>query len=99
MGGDDFLSALGSLTNALFLIASVYIYIALLRQINRRDREALATDPGFGVAEIALATFLIGVFGFSSLGASSVQIVRLRTSDLILNAVVSIGIVLFVWRF
>ena len=52
MGGDDFLSALGSLTNALFLIASVYIYIALLRQINRRDRELLATNPGFGVAEV-----------------------------------------------
>src|SRR5262249_18703580 len=99
MGGADFLSALGSLTNALFLIASVYIYIALLRQINRRDREVLATNPGFGVAEVALATFLIGVFGFSSLGASSVQIVRLRTSDLILNAVVSIGIVLFVVAF
>jgi len=99
MGGDDFLSALGSLTNALFLIASVYIYIGLLRQINRRDREVLATNPGFGVAEVALATFLIGVFGFSSLGASSVQIVRLRTSDLILNAVVSIGIVLFVVAF
>jgi len=99
MGGDDVLSALGSLTNALFLIASVYIYIALLRQINRRDREVLATEPEFGVAEVALATFLIGVFGFSSLGASSVQIVRLRTSDLILNAVVSIGIVLFVVAF
>jgi hypothetical protein len=48
MGGDDVLSALGSLTNALFLIASVYIYIALLRQINRRDREVLATEPEFG---------------------------------------------------
>ena len=99
MGGDDVLSALGSLTNALFLIASIYIYIALLRQINRRDRDVLATEPEFGVAEVALATFLIGVFGFSSLGASSVQIVRLRTSDLILNAVVSIGIVLFVVAF
>src|SRR5438270_6665881 len=99
MGGDDFLSALGSLTNALFLIASVYIYIALLRQINRRDREVLATDSRFGVVEVALATFLIVVFGFSSLGASSVQIARLRTSDLILNAVVSIGIVLFVVAF
>ena len=99
MGGDEFLSALGSLTNALFLIASVYIYIALLRQIKRRDREVLATDSRFGVAEVALATFLIVVFGFSSLGASSVQIARLRTSDLILNAVVSIAIVLFVVAF
>ncbi|HKS31486.1 MAG TPA: type II CAAX endopeptidase family protein, partial [Chthoniobacterales bacterium] len=87
------------LTNALFLIASIYIYIALLRQINRRDREVLAIEPRFGIAEVTLATFLIAVFGFSSLGASSVQIARLRTSDLILNAVVSIGIVLFVVAF
>jgi len=58
MGGDDFLSALGSLTNALFLIASVYIYIALLRQINRRDLKLLATEPEFGVAEVPLRLFL-----------------------------------------
>ena len=71
MGGEDFLSALGSIANALFLIASIYIYIALLRQINRRDREVIATDRGFGAAEVALAVFLIAVFAFSSLGASS----------------------------
>ena len=99
MGGEDFLSALGSIANALFLIASIYIYIALLRQINRRDRDLIATDRGFGAAEVALAVFLIAVFAFSSLGASSAQIVRLRTRDLILNAVVAVGIVLFVAAF
>ena len=99
MGGEDFLSALGSIANALFLIASIYIYIALLRQINRRDRDLIATDRGFGAAEVALAIFLIAVFAFSSLGASSAQIVRLRTPDLILNAVVAIGMVLFVAAF
>src|SRR5213595_4223165 len=85
MGGEDFLSALGSIANALFLIASIYIYIALLRQINRRDRDLVATDRGFGAAEVALAIFLIAVFAFSSLGASSAQIVRLRTPDLTQN--------------
>src|SRR5438309_4090187 len=99
MGGDDFLSALGSIANALFLIASIYVYVALLRQINRRDRDLIATDRGFGAAEVALAVFLIAVFAFSSLGASSAQIVRLRTRDLILNAVVAVGIVLFVAAF
>jgi len=73
MGGEDFLSAVGSIANALFLIASVYIYVALLRQINRRDRDPIATDGGFGAAEVALAVFLIAVFAFSSLGASSAQ--------------------------
>src|SRR2546421_3476080 len=99
MGGEDFLSAVGSIANALFLIASVYIYVALLRQINRRDRDLVATDRAFGAAEVALAVFLIAVFAFSSLGASSAQIVRLRTPDLILNAVVAIGMVLFVAAF
>ena len=70
MGGEDFLSAVGSIANALFLIASVYIYVALLRQINRRDRDPIDTDRGFGAAEVALAVFLIAVFAFSSLGAS-----------------------------
>src|SRR5207245_8148626 len=99
MGGENFLSALGSIANALFLIASVYIYVALLRQINRRDRDLVATDRAFGAAEVALAVFLIAVFAFSSLGASSAQIVRLRTPDLILNAIVAIGMVLFVAAF
>ncbi|TMP89870.1 MAG: hypothetical protein E6L06_08825, partial [Verrucomicrobia bacterium] len=99
MGGEDFLSALGSIANALFLIASIYIYIVLLRQINRRDRDLVATDHGFGAAEVALAVFLVAVFAFSSLGASSAQIVRLRTPDLILNAIVAIGMVLFVAAF
>src|SRR5436190_15866825 len=99
MGVEDFLSALGSIANALFLIASIYIYIALLRQINRLDRDLVATDHGFGAAEVALAIFLIAVFAFSSLGANSAQIVRLRTPDLILNATVAIGMVLFVAAF
>src|SRR5204862_8291721 len=99
MGGEDFLSAVGSIANALFLIASVYIYVALLRQINRRDCDPIDTDRGFGAAEVALAIFLIAVFAFSSLGASSAQIVRLRPPDLILNATVAIGMVLSVTAF
>src|SRR6478672_1373781 len=99
MGGEDFLSAVGSIANALFLIASVYIYVALLRQINRRERDPIDTARGSAAAEVALAGFVIAVFAFSSLGASSAQIVRLRTPDLILNAVVAIGVVLFVAAF
>src|SRR5439155_23609805 len=68
-------------------------------QINRRDCDLVATDRGFGAAEVALAVFLIAVFAFSSLGESSAQIVRLRTPDLILNAIVAIGMVLFVAAF
>jgi membrane protease YdiL (CAAX protease family) len=99
MGGEDFFSALGSIANALFLLASIYIYIALLRQIHRRDRDLIANDRGFGAAEVALAIFVIAVFAFSSLGASSVQIVRLHTSDLVLNAIFFIGMVVFLAAF
>ncbi len=97
--GDSFLSALGSITNALFLVASIYIYIALLRQINSREREVPTTDRRFGPAEIAVAVFLTSLFALSSLGASSAEIVRLRTRDLILNAAVAIGLVLFIAAF
>jgi uncharacterized protein len=99
MGGEDLLGALGWIADALFTIASTYIYVALLRQINRRDRERMASDHPFGTAEAVLAIFLVAVFAFSSLGASSAQIIRLRTSDLIFNAAFSIGIVLFVAAF
>lgn len=99
MGGQDLLGALGWIADALFTIASAYIYIALLRQINRRDSEAIPTNGGFGVAEAVLAIFLIAVFALSSLGASSAEIQRLRTSDLIFNAAFSIGVVLFVAAF
>src|SRR5437660_11014360 len=94
MGGENFLSALGSIANTLFLIASVYIYVALLRQINRRDRDLVQTDRAFGAAEVALAVLLIAVFAFSSLRARSAQIVRLRTPDVILHAIVAIAMVL-----
>src|SRR5207247_7313831 len=66
---------------------------------NRRHRDLVSTDHGFGAAEVALAVFLVAVFAFSSLGSSSAQIVRLRTPDLILTAIVAIGMVLFVAAF
>ena len=99
MGGEDLLGALGWIADALFTLASAYIYVALLRQINRRDRDRLMTDRRFGPAEAALAIFLVAVFTLSSLGASSAQITRLRTPDLIFNAAFSIGLVLFVAAF
>src|ERR1051326_1594565 len=99
MGGEDLLGPLGWIADALFTIASAYIYLALLRQINRRDHDRLVTDRQFGAAEAALAIFLVAIFTFSSLGASSAQITRLRTPDLIFNAAFSIGIVLFVAAF
>src|SRR6266480_4177926 len=84
MGGEDFLSALGSIANALFLIASIYIYIALLRQINRRDRDLIASDRGFGAAEVELAVFLIAVFavGIVLFVAAFLKLRRFNISEL-----------------
>src|SRR6476469_3058438 len=82
MGGEDFLSAIGSIANALFLIASVYIYVALLRQINHRD--PIDTDRGFGAAEVALAVFLNAVvaIGMVLFVAAFLKLRRFNLSEL-----------------
>jgi uncharacterized protein len=99
MGGENLLGAFGWIADVLFTGASAYIYLALLRQIDRRERDRLITDRRFGTAEAALAVFLVALFTLSSLGASSAQITRLRTPDLVFNAAFLIGIVLFVAAF
>jgi membrane protease YdiL (CAAX protease family) len=100
MGGDTLLSALGSVVNALFLVASIYIYISLLRQIGTRQ-----TDPGlepgrrFGLPEAAVAVALATLFTLNSIGAGSAQIVNLRTRDLIANGIFAAGLVAFITVF
>jgi membrane protease YdiL (CAAX protease family) len=111
MSGDGFSGALGSIANALFLIASIYIYVSLLRQIGRRHTAALppGTDAGylgtvvterhFGLPEAVLALTLSTLFVFTSFGASSARTINLRTRDLIGTAVIELGLVGFIALF
>ncbi len=94
MGGDGFLSALGFIANALFLLTSIYIYFALLRQIAGRTSDAaLPTARRFGLPEGVLALFLGTIFVFTSLNGSSSRVVHIGTRDLIGTALVEFGLV------
>ena len=92
-----FLTVLAALFNALFLVAGVYIYVSLLRQIAARGQTAaLEGERTFGLPEAVLATGLATLFGFS-VAASSTQSMRaLGTNDLVQNALVSLALLLLV---
>src|SRR2546423_6813129 len=100
MGGEGFLGALGSIANALFLVASIYIYVSLLRQIAGRSLDAAVSgERRFGLPEAVLALALSTLFVFTSLGASAARTINLRTRDLIGTALIELGLVGFVALF
>ncbi|MBV9008218.1 MAG: CPBP family intramembrane metalloprotease [Verrucomicrobia bacterium] len=98
MGGDSVLGALGSIVNTVFLVISVYIYFALLRQVASRPSPSAvpATHRTFGLPEAVIALFLAVLFLFTSLGAANAPQVNLRTRDLIDTAVLEFGLVAFI---
>jgi uncharacterized protein len=100
MGGDGSLGALGSIANALLLVASIYIYVSLLRQIAGRSIDATVSgERHFGLPEAVLALALSSLFVFTSLGASTARTIHLSTRDLISTAVIELGLVGFIALF
>ncbi len=97
MGG-ELISVLGSLINALFLVASIYVYVALLRQVGNRGTDpALASEPRFGLPEVAVAVFLMAIFAFFALmsyTAGADEIPHPRVLDLVGGILWEIGILL-----
>lgn len=98
---DGFLTAFSVVINALFLIAGVYIYLSLVRQIGARDAASLATpERTFGALDAVLALALATLFLVNAVGPSAASgKVVLHTNDLIANALVSLGLFLFVAAF
>lgn len=99
---DGFLTAVAAVTNALFLVGSVYIYVSLVRQIGVRA-PALAGEnnpPTFGLPDAVLALALATLFTVNA-ATSSIAPGKmvLRTHDLVANALVSLGLLLFVFAF
>ncbi|HSH38783.1 MAG TPA: CPBP family intramembrane glutamic endopeptidase [Chthoniobacterales bacterium] len=96
-----FLTALAAVFNALFLIAAIYIYVSLIRQIGARSGEAPAEGQRtFGLPEAVLGAALGTLFALNAAAATSqAGKLVLRTQDLIANAVISIGLLLFVAAF
>jgi membrane protease YdiL (CAAX protease family) len=91
---DGFLPALSAVLNAFFLVAGVYIYVSLLRQISARASEPEATPiRRFGWPE-AVAAMLLAMFFLLTLAGSSSHSVRIRNRDLIASAIFTIGLLL-----
>lgn len=98
---DGFLTAFSAVINALFLAAGVYIYLSLVRQIGARSAAPLDTpERTFGALDAVLALALATLFLVNAVGPSVASgKVVLHTNDLIANALVSLGLFLFVAAF
>ncbi len=99
---DGFVTALEVVANALFLIAGLYIYLSLVRQIGRRQIETggqAATARTFGVPDIVLALSLASLFLLNAASSSNEGQVVLHENGLILNGLVSAGLFAFICAF
>lgn len=100
MAFDGFLSALGAVIPALFLVGGVYIYVSLVRQIGARAVEPSDSPTrGFGWPEATLATLLATWFLLNVAASASHDIHSIRTRDVVANALFSIGLLLFIAAF
>lgn len=100
MTADGFLPALSVVINAFFLVAGVYIYASLLRQINARvippETPLIRT---FGLPEAILALFLATFFIVTMAGPSSHIPPRMHSRDLIASGAFTVGLLLAVAGF
>ena len=101
MTPEGFLPALSAVINAFFLVAGVYIYVSLVRQISSRVTEPDASlVRRFGWPEAVLALSLAFVFLYFLLaGTSSQKVTRMENHHLIGSAVFTIGLLLMVAGF
>lgn len=84
---------------ALFLVAGVYIYISLLRQISARAVAPLApSERKFAWPEVILAS-LLSFFFLLTLAGSSQHLPHMRSRELIVSALFTIGLLLIVAGF
>jgi hypothetical protein len=89
-----FSSALGSIVSALFLFASIYIYVSLIRQIGTRRSTAIAeSTKTFALPEAVGALILVSLFFWLIAASFSSQPHDLTTSGIIANEVIFMGVV------
>ena len=98
---EGFLTAVAAVTNALFLVGGVYVYLALARQIGARTIAPLdETERTFGLPEAVLAFGLISLFMLNAVAASShSDKVVMRTNDLLATGLISLAVFLFLAAF
>ena len=96
---DGLIPTAGAVINAFFLVAGVYIYISLMRQIAARAPN-LEAPPArtFGWPEAILATLLAFLFLLTlaggALAGGAQDVHRMRNHDLIQSAALTIGLLL-----
>ena len=93
------MSALGFVANALFLVAGIYIYVSLLRQIANRASSALQSESVFGLPEMAVAIALATLFVWGSVGSNNGDVTRIKTQQIVAGEIVSLllisGLIVF----
>jgi len=83
-----------SLINTLLVIAGLYVYLSLFRQVAVRQNGAAALgDREFGVPEAAAAILLIGWFALNMLAAAKVEHATFQTRDLLITAAFSLAVI------
>jgi membrane protease YdiL (CAAX protease family) len=100
MAFDGYLPALAAVGYALLLIAAIYIYVALVRQIHARVPEPAAIPiRDFGWPEAILAVLLACWFLLNVLASASHNVTSMRSRDLAASALFTIGLLLFIAAF
>jgi membrane protease YdiL (CAAX protease family) len=95
------MSALAAVTNALFVIVAGYIYLSLARQVAARVDVEHEAARRFGTPEAVLGLLLATLFVMNAAAGSAQQATQmvLSTRDLAANAMISLGLLLFVFAF
>src|SRR5215212_934266 len=97
---DGFFPALSMVTQVLFLVAGVYVYASLLRQIRSRVAEPeLMPVRKFGWPEAVLALVLSLFFLLSLFGSSSQKTPQIGNREIILGAAFTLGLLLAIAGF
>lgn len=98
---DGFITAIAAVTNAVLLLAGIYVYLALVRQIVARPMlEPAPEERTFGLADVVLALVLGTLFLLNAVTAAAQDgKMVLRTNDLIFNGLISAAVFIFVVAF
>ena len=107
MRSDSLFAALGAAPNyavivfsLLYLLASIYVYISLIRQIGARISAPVGEPTKrFGLPEAILAAALIGFLLLNISSSVSRPATQLGTRNLLANLVFTVAIVLFIVTF
>src|SRR5262245_57247448 len=83
-----------SLINTLLVLAGLYVYLSLLRQVTVRQNGAASLgETQFGFPEVVAALLLIGWFALNVLAATKVQQAVFQTRDLIITGGFSVAVI------